>query len=60
MSYACTTTIGDEEMVKWILDKFASVVDIQNPNGNLAVHFAAAQGMRTVVATVNESLVYLL
>ena len=35
---------GDEEMVLWILENFPRVAEVPNASGNLAVHFAAAQG----------------
>ena len=35
---------GDEEMTGWLVDNFPEVGDIPNLNGDLAVHFAAAQG----------------
>lgn len=34
-------------MVAWLLDNFPDLVNIPNKNGNLAVHFAAAQGMKS-------------
>lgn len=36
--------LGDEEMVLWILENFPRVAEVPNASGNLAVHFAAAQG----------------
>ncbi|CAI8009295.1 Espin [Geodia barretti] len=38
------TLQGDEEMTGWLVDNFPEVGDIPNLNGDLAVHFAAAQG----------------
>lgn len=46
-SHLCS--LGDEEMVAWILDSFPSIADISNANGNLAVHFAAASGTSGVL-----------
>lgn len=31
-------------MTKWLVDNFPQVADIPNANGDLPVHFAAAQG----------------
>ena len=39
---------GDEEMVMWILENFPRVAEVPNASGNLAVHFAAAQGKFSV------------
>lgn len=35
---------GHKEMVAWLLDSYPDLANIANKNGNLAVHFAAAQG----------------
>lgn len=32
-------------MTRWLVDNFPQVADIPNANGDLPVHFAAAQGM---------------
>ena len=34
----------NEEMAAWLLDDYPDLARIANKNGNLAVHFAAAQG----------------
>lgn len=31
-------------MTKWLVDNYPQVADIPNANGDLPVHFAAAQG----------------
>ena len=44
----CTfVSAGDKEMTAWLLENYPEVGDTPNTNGDLAVHFAAAQGKYT-------------
>ena len=45
----CTLCTGDKEMAKWLVDNYPEVGDIPNVNGDLPVHFAAAQGEKGCV-----------
>lgn len=35
-------------MVSWLLDNFPETADIANSNGDQIVHFAAAEGQKTI------------
>lgn len=35
---------GDLEIVQWLIESYPQVGEIPNANGDLAVHFAAAEG----------------
>ena len=44
MSGGLCSGAGDKEMTEWLVENYPEITDIPNANGDLAVHFAAAQG----------------
>ncbi len=36
---------GNKDMAEWLLEGYPDLANVANSNGNLPVHFAAAQGM---------------
>ena len=47
---------GDEDMTRWLIDNYPKIGDIANANGDLAVHFAAAQGTGSLQFCENTSI----
>ncbi len=45
MRCAFSVPTGNKDMADWLVEGYPDLANVANSNGNLPIHFAAAQGM---------------